>query len=85
MLVQQIHFEHLKKLLIAMSALQMLVSHPHSLLSSFCLGEPHAGREAIAPSIIRKVKVIQRGEEMPLNGGILLSQNVHVKPLSSEI
>jgi hypothetical protein len=48
-------------------------------------GEPLAGREATAPSIIRKVKIIQRGEEMPLNGGIILSQNVHVKPLSSEI
>jgi len=48
-------------------------------------GEPLAGREATAPSIIRKVKVIQSWEEMPLNGGIVLSQNVHVKPLSSEI
>jgi len=40
--------------------------------------EPHAGREAAAPSIIRKVHKIQRREEVPPNGGIVLPENVHV-------
>jgi hypothetical protein len=48
-------------------------------------GEPQAGREATAPSHIKIMKVIQGGEEMPLNGGIVLPQDVHVKPFTFEI
>jgi len=47
--------------------------------------EPLAGREARAPSIIRIMQIVQRGHEMPPNGGIILAQNVHVKPLFSKI
>ncbi len=48
-------------------------------------GEPLSGREATTPSIISKVQIVQRGKEMPPHGGIILSQNVHVEPLLSEI
>jgi hypothetical protein len=48
-------------------------------------GEPLAGREATAPSIIRKVQIVQRGKEMPRNRGVILTQNVHAKPLFSEV
>jgi len=40
--------------------------------------EPLAGREAAAPSIIRIVQIVQRGEEMHPNGGIVLLENVQV-------
>jgi hypothetical protein len=42
------------------------------------------GREATAPSIIKEVQIIQRGEEMPPDGGIVLPENVHVKPFLSK-
>jgi hypothetical protein len=48
-------------------------------------GEPLAGREASTPSIIREVQIVQRGKEMPPDGGIILSQNIHVEPFFSEI
>jgi hypothetical protein len=48
-------------------------------------GEPLAGREATAPSIIREMQIVQRGKEMPPDGGIILSQNAHVKPLFYEV
>jgi hypothetical protein len=48
-------------------------------------GEPLAGREAATPSIIREVQIVQRGKEMPPDGGIILSQNIHVEPFFSEI
>jgi hypothetical protein len=40
--------------------------------------EPLAGREAATPSIIRIVQIVQRGEEMPPNGAIVLPENVQV-------
>ncbi len=46
--------------------------------------EPLAGREATAPSIIRIVQIVQRGEEMPPNGGIVLPENVQVQPFLSK-
>jgi hypothetical protein len=49
----------------------------HSKLAA-SQSEPHAGREATSPSIIIKVHKVQRGEEMPPNGGIVLPENVHV-------
>jgi len=48
-------------------------------------GEPLAEREAIAPSIITELQIVQRGKEMPPDGGIVLSQNVHVEPLFFEV
>ncbi len=48
-------------------------------------GEPRAGREATAPSHIKRTKVIPGGEEVPLNGGIVLPQDVHVQPFTSEV
>jgi hypothetical protein len=47
--------------------------------------EPHVGREAIAPSNIRELHKVQRGKEVPPYGGIVLTQNVHVKPLFSKV
>jgi len=41
-------------------------------------------REATTPSIIRKIKIVQRGKEMPPNGGIVLPKNVHVQPFLSK-
>jgi len=43
--------------------------------------EPHVGREATAPSNIRELHKVQRGKEVPPDGGIVLTQNAHVKPL----
>ncbi len=45
---------------------------------------PREGGEATAPSVIREVQIIQRGKEMPPNGGIVLPENVHVKPFLSK-
>jgi len=39
---------------------------------------PREGREAKTPLIIRNVQIVQRKEEMPPNGGIVLPENVHV-------
>ncbi len=46
---------------------------------------PGRGRGAAALSIIRKVQIVQGGKEVPLDGGMILSQNVHVKPFFSEV
>ncbi len=43
-------------------------------------GEPLAGREAIAPSIIKEIEKVQGGEEVPQNGGLALPEDVAVKP-----
>jgi hypothetical protein len=45
------------------------------------LGE---GQEATAPSIIRKIQIVQRGKEMPPDGGIVLPENVQMKPFLSK-
>ncbi len=45
---------------------------------------PGKGREATAPSIIRKIQIIQRGKEMPPDGGIVLPENVQVEPFFSK-
>jgi hypothetical protein len=50
-----------------------------------CGKEPQAGREATAPSIIRRSKEIQGGKEMPPDGGIVRSHNVHMKPFFSKV
>jgi hypothetical protein len=47
-------------------------------------GEPLEGREAITPSIISEIQIVQRGKEMPPNGGIVLPENVHVEPFLSK-
>jgi hypothetical protein len=43
-------------------------------------GEPLARREATAPSIIKEVKKIQRGEQAPRNGGLAFPKDLAVKP-----
>jgi len=48
-------------------------------------GEPHAGREAAAPSNIKRIQIVQGGKEVPPNGGTVLSQDVLVEPFSSKI
>ncbi len=45
-------------------------------------GEPLAGREATAPSIIRKIEKLQGGEQAPRNGSLALPKNAAVKPFS---
>ncbi len=40
------------------------------------------GRGATAPSIIREIKEIQGGEQVPQNGSFTLPKDVEVKPLS---
>ncbi len=47
--------------------------------------EPHMGKEAAAPSFIKKVQIVQGGEEVPPNGGTVHSQNAPVEPFFSEI
>jgi hypothetical protein len=47
-------------------------------------GEPLEGREATTPSIISEIQIVQRGKEMPPDGGIVLPENVHVKPFFSK-
>ncbi len=43
-------------------------------------GEPLAGREATALSIIREIEKVQGGEQVPQNGGLTLPEDVAVKP-----
>jgi hypothetical protein len=43
-------------------------------------GEPLAGREATAPSVIREIEKVQGGEEAPRNGNLALPKDVAVKP-----
>jgi len=45
-------------------------------------GEPLTGREATAPSIIRKIEKVQGGEQAPRNGSLALPEDVAVKPFS---
>ncbi len=42
-------------------------------------------REATAPSIIRKVRKVQGGKEMPPDGGIVLPENVHMQPFLPKV
>ncbi len=42
--------------------------------------EPHVGREAAAPSVIREIKKVQGREQAPRDGGLVLSEDVAVKP-----
>jgi hypothetical protein len=46
--------------------------------------EPWNEGEATAPSIIKEIQIIQRGEEMPPGGGIVLPENVYAKPFLSK-
>jgi len=43
-------------------------------------GEPLAGREATAPSVIREIKKVHRGEQAPRNGSLALPKDPAVKP-----
>jgi hypothetical protein len=45
-------------------------------------GEPLAGREATALSIIREIEKVQGGEQAPRNGSLALPKYVAVKPFS---
>jgi hypothetical protein len=48
--------------------------------------KPYAGKEATAPSIIRIIQIVQGGgEELPPDGGVVLPEDVHVKPFLSEV
>jgi len=43
-------------------------------------GEPLAGREATAPSVITEIKEVQGREQAPRNGNLALSKDTAVKP-----
>ncbi len=45
-----------------------------------CREPQEGGRGAAAPSIIRKIKKVQRGEQVPRDGGLLLTQDVAMEP-----
>jgi hypothetical protein len=45
-------------------------------------GEPLTGREATAPSIIRKIEKVQGVEQVPRNGSLTLPKDAAVKPFS---
>ncbi len=45
-------------------------------------GEPLAGKEAAAPSIIREIEKVQGGEQAPRNGSLALPKDMAVEPLS---
>ncbi len=57
-----------------------IVSPCYAIFSLRGCEEPKTGREAAAPSFIRRSKEIQGGKEMPPDGGIVRSHNVHMKP-----
>jgi len=44
--------------------------------------EPFTGREATAPSIIRKIEKVQGREEVPQSGSLILPKDVSMKPFS---
>jgi len=46
--------------------------------------EPHTGREAAAPSIIKRIQIVQRREEVPPNGGTVHAQNAPMEPFFPE-
>jgi len=39
---------------------------------------PFQGREATTPSVIRKIREVQRREEAPPNGGTITPKDVHM-------
>jgi len=43
-------------------------------------GEPLAKREATAPSIIIRKGEVQRREEMPPNGGVVIPEDIQMQP-----
>ncbi len=45
---------------------------------------PFQGREATAPSVIRKIREVQRWEEAPPEGGAITPKDVHMKPFRSK-
>jgi hypothetical protein len=45
-------------------------------------GEPLAGREVTAPSIIRKIEKVQGGEQAPRNGSFAFPKDATMKPFS---
>jgi hypothetical protein len=45
---------------------------------------PFWGREATAPSVIRKIREVQRREEAPPDGGAITPKDVHMKPFRSK-
>jgi len=45
---------------------------------------PFRGREATAPSVIRKIREVQRREEAPPNGGAITPKDVHMEPFRSK-
>ncbi len=45
-------------------------------------GEPLAGREVTAPSVIREIEEIQGGKQVPQNGRPTLPKEVAVNPFS---
>jgi hypothetical protein len=45
---------------------------------------PFRGREAIALSVIRKIREVQRREEAPPKGGAITPKDVHMKPFRSK-
>jgi hypothetical protein len=53
--------------------------HTQAWVTRFAVN-PGEGREAATPSIIRIIQEVHGGKVMPLNGGIVRSENVQVKP-----
>jgi len=49
-------------------------------INSSSEGEPHAGKEAIAPSIIIRKREVQRREETPPNGGVVTPEDIQMQP-----
>jgi len=45
---------------------------------------PFRGREATTPSVIRKIREVQRQEEAPPEGGAITPKDVHMKPFRSK-
>ncbi len=45
---------------------------------------PIRGREAAAPSVIRKIREVQRREEAPPDGGAITPKDIHMKPFRSK-
>jgi hypothetical protein len=43
-------------------------------------GEPLAGREATAPSIIIEIREVQWREEMPPDGGVITPKDIQMQP-----
>ncbi len=43
------------------------------------------GKEATTPSIIKRIQIVQGGEEVPPNGGTVHAQNTPMEPFFSEV